>query len=69
MDETWVPDDQKQLVDRIIDPEAYRDMGIYYYRSRDTIEEYIMGVTGEKEAVNVDILDLRRQGFRATHKK
>jgi hypothetical protein len=39
---------------------------VYYYRTKDTIEEYIYGVTQEKAFTNADVLDLRRQGFRAT---
>lgn len=66
LDETWDPDDQEQLEDRIHGRGDLNPVTIYYLRSRDTIEEYIRKVTGGKAALNRDILDLRRLGLRAT---
>jgi SNF2 family DNA or RNA helicase len=65
LDETWNPDDQEQLTDRAVDMNEYHQVTVFVYRSIDTIEQYIMEVTGEKLDINRDILDLRRQGFRA----
>ena len=66
LDETWVPDDQEQLEDRVHRASRIHQVTCYYYRTKDTIEEYIYGVTQEKAFTNADVLDLRRQGFRAT---
>ncbi len=65
MDETWVPDDQEQLEDRIHRASRMHQVTCYYYRSKDTVEEYIHEMTKDKAAINKEILDLRRQGFRA----
>lgn len=63
LDETWVPDEQEQAEDR-----SHRDddltklkdeVRIYYYRMRDTIEEYIMEVVEDKEFNNRNVLRLR----------
>lgn len=65
LDETWVPDDQEQLADRAVNTSRMHQVGVYVYRSRNTVEQYIEEVNIEKRAVNRMILDLRRQGFRA----
>lgn len=58
MDETWNPDDQEQLEDR-----GMRDrdtpLNVVYYRSEDSIQEYIWGTTFGKAISNKNILDLR----------
>jgi SNF2 family DNA or RNA helicase len=69
LDETWVPDDQEQLADRVFNASRQHQVGVYVYRSIGTVEEYIKKVTKEKASVNKDILDLRRQGFRADMKE
>jgi len=69
LDETWVPDDQQQLADRVFNASRMHQVGVYVYRSIGTIEEYIKKVNVEKGAVNKEILDLRRQGFRADMKE
>lgn len=66
IDETWVPDDQEQLVDRVHRASRIHQVTAYYYRSRDTIEQYVKEVTDEKAFTNDNILDLRRNGFKAT---
>ena len=66
LDETWVPDDQEQLEDRVHRASRIHQVTCFYYRSRDTIEQYIYEVNQEKAFVNEDILDLRRNGFRAS---
>ena len=43
-------------------------MNVFTYRSRDTIEEYIYQMNLDRALTNKDVLDLRRQGFRATRK-
>jgi SNF2 family DNA or RNA helicase len=66
LDETWVPDDQEQLADRAVNTSRMHQIGVYVYRSRNTIEQQIAEANIEKGKINRDILDLRRQGFRAT---
>jgi hypothetical protein len=41
---------------------------VYYYRSLDTVEEYIYKTVKDKAEINRQVLDLRRQGFRANQK-
>lgn len=65
LDETWVPDDQQQLADRAVNTSRMHQVGVYVYRSKDTIEHYIEGLNIDKDKVNKQILDIRRQGFRA----
>jgi SNF2 family DNA or RNA helicase len=68
LDETWVPDDQEQLADRAVNTSRMHQVGVYVYRSRDTVEEYIAKQNIDKAKINREILDLRRQGFRANQK-
>lgn len=68
LDETWVPDNQEQFADRVFNASRSHQVGVYVYRSKNTVEEYIKGVNEEKASVNNDVLDLRRQGFRASMK-
>lgn len=65
VDETWNPDDQEQFEDRVHRASRIHQVVIYYLRSRDSIEEYIQNVVLGKAITNREILDLRRQGFRA----
>lgn len=65
MDETWEPDDQEQVEDRIHRASRIHQVTCYYYRTRDTIEEYIQNMNIGKQSVNHTILDLRRKGLRA----
>lgn len=65
LDETWVPDDQEQLVDRVHRASRIHQVTAYFYRSKDTVEQYIDEVNNEKAFTNLDVLDLRRNGFRA----
>lgn len=69
LDETWVPDDQEQLADRAVNTSRMHQIGVYVYRSKQSIEQYIQDVNTEKRAVNKQILDLRRQGFRADQQR
>jgi SNF2 family DNA or RNA helicase len=65
LDETWNPDDQEQLEDRIHRLSRVHQVVCYYYRSLETIETYIQEVAGGKAITNREILDLRRNGLRA----
>lgn len=64
MDETWVPDDQEQAEDRAHRGDDFTmakdEVRIYYYRTRQTIEEHIRQLVSDKQDVNTTILDLRR---------
>lgn len=68
LDETWVPDDQEQFADRAHRASRMHQVTVYTYRSKGTIEQYIQEVTADKANINRQILDLRRQGFRADQK-
>jgi SNF2 family DNA or RNA helicase len=65
LDETWVPDDQDQLIDRIHRASRIHQVTAYFYRTRNTLEEYINEVNQEKAFTNENVLDIRRNGFRA----
>lgn len=65
-DETWNPDDEEQVSDRAINTNRNHQVTVFRYRSKASIEEYIYDVTAEKSNINKEILDIRRQGFRAT---
>lgn len=66
LDETWNPDDQEQLEDRVHRASRMHQVTCYYYRSKGTVEQGIYELNVEKSAINREILDIRRQGFRAT---
>lgn len=64
LDETWAPDDQEQCEDRAFG--GHRAMNkepgrCYYYRTRNTIEEYVMEICGGKAFNNRMALDLRQR--------
>lgn len=65
MDETWNPDDQEQLEDRVHRASRIHQVTCYYLRSKGTIEEYINKINIGKAVTNREILDLRRAGLRA----
>jgi SNF2 family DNA or RNA helicase len=65
LDQTWVPDDQEQLEDRIHRVSRIHNVTIYRYGSVGTIEQYIEKVNQDKSEVNKRILDLRAAGLRA----
>ena len=69
LDETWVPDDQEQAEDRIHRASRMHQVTCYYYRTRGTVETEIAELTAEKADVNDNILDIRRNGYKATHKR
>jgi len=60
-DETWVPDDQTQLIDRAVNTNLNHQVTAFYYRSQDSVEEYIGQVTFAKDRINKKILDEQRR--------
>jgi SNF2 family DNA or RNA helicase len=60
LDETWNPDDQEQLEDRIHRISRIHQVTCYYYRSKDTIEQYIQDTTADKRRLNEILLDVHR---------
>jgi SNF2 family DNA or RNA helicase len=64
LDETWNPDDQEQMEDRIHRISRIHQVMCYYYRSRDTVEEAIHEVNEGKAVTNDNIMDIRRQIFK-----
>lgn len=60
LDETWDPDDQTQLEDRVHRISRIHQVMCYYYRSKGTIEEAIYETNYDKREENVSVLDLRR---------
>lgn len=61
LDETWNPDDQEQLEDRGDRGARTTPLICYYYRSKESIQEYIAQITAGKAITNKNILDVRRQ--------
>jgi hypothetical protein len=64
LDETWVPDNQEQMENRATatTQEAIdRGCGVYYYRTRNTVESAIQKKVAGKAMNNHTILDLRRE--------
>lgn len=67
IDETWDPDDQVQLEDRIHRASRMHQVTIYNYRTKDTIEESIMGIGINKAITAANILDVHRKIKKAAH--
>ena len=61
LDETWNPDDQEQLEDRGDRGSRVEALRVYYYRTKDSIQEYIAEITEGKMVTNKNILDIRRK--------
>jgi SNF2 family DNA or RNA helicase len=64
LDETWDPDDQAQLEDRIHRISRIHQVMCYYYRSEGTIEEDIFVANEGKATTTRNIMDVRRQMFK-----
>jgi SNF2 family DNA or RNA helicase len=64
LDETWNPDDQEQLEDRVHRISRIHQVTAYYYRSIGTVEEDIYKVAQDKHITTKNILDVRRQIFK-----
>ena len=64
LDETWVPDDQVQLMDRAKDIARAHQITAFWYRSQDSVEEYVYQVTAEKAELNDIVLDRIRKKYK-----
>lgn len=64
LDETWNPDDQEQLEDRIHRISRIHQVMCYYYRSKNTIEESIYEINQQKAVTTTNVMDIRRQMFK-----
>jgi SNF2 family DNA or RNA helicase len=64
MDETWDPDDQSQVEDRVHRISRIHQVTVYRYRSNGTIEELIAKRVAGKQITTETILDIRRNMFR-----
>src|SRR5262245_41507989 len=60
IDETWVPDDQEQLEDRIHRVSRIHQVTIFRLSTAGTIDERIRQITDNKEEVQKTLLDGRR---------
>lgn len=68
-DETWVPDDQDQLIDRAVNTTRNHQVTAFYYRSENSVEEYIGDVTFAKDKANKKVLDEQRNKMKAAARK
>jgi SNF2 family DNA or RNA helicase len=64
LDETWDPDDQAQLEERVFNITKTHQIMVLYYRSKNTIEEDIYKVANGKRITTKNILDIQRQIYR-----
>lgn len=60
MDETWVPDDQEQVEDRIHRISRIHQVTIHYLYARGSIDERIASLNVGKDVIQKQILDERR---------
>ena len=61
MDETWNPDDQEQVEDRVHRASNVKhQVDVWYVRTKETLEEGIAGVNMKKAESNHVVLDARR---------
>lgn len=61
LDETWSPDDQEQLEDRGDRGSRETSLMCLYYRTADTVQEYIAQTVEGKRVTNRNVLDVYRQ--------
>lgn len=64
LDESWNPDHQSQLEDRLLRISRIHQVTCFYYRTRGTIEEEVNQTVTEKGVTNHQILDLVRQSIK-----
>jgi len=64
LDETWNPDDQFQLEDRIHRISRIHQVMVYKYFTRGTIEEQIKELNMDKAITTANIMDVRRRMFK-----
>jgi SNF2 family DNA or RNA helicase len=61
MDETWVPDDQEQVEDRVHRASNVKhQVDVWYVRTKGTVEEDIAATTTMKAEYNHEVLDAER---------
>ncbi|WNY15185.1 DNA helicase [Rhodococcus phage MacGully] len=60
LDETWIPDDQEQVEDRIHRASRMHQVTIHYLRAMGSVEEAIALTTGSRERVTKKLLDGER---------
>lgn len=60
IDETWIPDDQTQVEDRIHRVSRIHKVTIWYLRSLGTIEEKIATTAGSRDAIQRALIDGQR---------
>ncbi|WAA19702.1 DNA helicase [Gordonia phage Dalilpop] len=60
LDETWIPDDQEQVEDRIHRVSRLHQVTIHYLRTLETVEENIAFVSGGRERLTKLIIDGQR---------
>jgi SNF2 family DNA or RNA helicase len=60
LDETWIPDDQEQVEDRIHRASRLHQVTIHYLRALGTVEEAIALTTGSRERTTKLLLDGER---------
>jgi SNF2 family DNA or RNA helicase len=56
LDETWNPDDSEQLEDRGMRNRT-TPLVVYYYRTEDSIQEYIQQIGFDKKITNKNVMD------------
>ncbi|ATS93155.1 DNA helicase [Gordonia phage Patio] len=60
LDETWIPDDQEQVEDRIHRVSRLHQVTIHYLRTLETVEENIAFVSGGRERLTKMLIDGQR---------
>lgn len=60
IDETWIPDDQTQVEDRIHRVSRIHKVTIWYLRTLGTIEEKIARMAGGRDAIQRNLMDGQR---------
>ncbi|QAY17417.1 DNA helicase [Gordonia phage IDyn] len=60
LDETWIPDEQEQVEDRIHRVSRIHQVTIHYLRSLGTVEENIAFTTGSRERLTKMLIDGQR---------
>ena len=60
LDETWIPDDQEQVEDRIHRVSRMHQVTIHYLRTLGTVEENIALTTGSRERITKMLIDGQR---------
>ncbi len=67
LDETWNPDNQEQAEDRCHRASRIHQVTIYYIRTKDSIEEYVLDTTTGKSMTNEQVLDIQKRMAEKPH--